>query len=207
MQAPGPQMGGDVQRAPGNTPSTNSQGINQRTSMRDSLGAPGQNGQQILDKEFVRSATQAGLAAIKLSNLALEKGSPDVKALAQKIVDDHSEMNKDLASVADSMGVTLPKRVSNDQQAEYDKLNGLAGKDFDKEYVNYLADTHWQDAHSFRMEASIAVDPGLQAEVLKALGIMHVHLGLIVKTATAEGIALPERPRRPNPATANNTSH
>jgi len=175
--------------------------------MRDSLGAPGQNGQQILDKQFLRSAAEGGLAEVKISTLATEKGTSDIKDLAQRMVADHTVMNADLASVADSLGVLLPKKLNHEDQAEYDKLNGLSGKDFDTEYVTYIAKSHWQDAHSYRMEASIAVDPDLQSEVIKSLGMMREHIGLIVKTATAEGIPMPERPRRPNPTTANNKPH
>ncbi len=206
MQAPGPQMN-DVERAPGTTPTTNPQANNQPASMRDSLGAPGQNGQQILDKQFLRTAAEGSLADVKIGTLATGKGSPQVKELAQKMVDDHTQMGKDLGTVADSMGVLLPKKVNKEQQAEYDKLNGLSGKDFDTEYVTYLARTHWEDVHNFRMEASVAVDPDLQSETIKALGMMREHIGMIAKTATDEGIALPPRPQRPNPTSASNTAH
>ncbi len=198
---------GDIERAPGNTPASNPRAMDQPTSMRDSLGAPGQNGQQILDKQFIRTAAEGSIADIKLSTLATEKGSPEIKDLAQKMADDHTQMNKDLESVADALGVMLPKKPSKDQQAEYDKLKGLSGKDFDTEYVTYLAKTHWQDVHNYRMEASVAVDPDLQSEVVKALGTMREHIGLINKAATAESITLPQRPQRPNAAAANNVAH
>ena len=206
IQGPGPQMN-DVTRAPGTTPGTNSQGNNnQPTSMRDSLGAPGQNGQQILDKQFVRNAAEASMADVKIGALAAQKGSPAIKDLGQRMVDDHTQIGKDLGTVADSMGVMLPKKVNKEQQAEYDKLNGLSGKDFDTEYVTYLAKTHWEDLHNYRMEASVAVDEDLQSEVIKALGTMREHIGLIGNTAKNEGIVLP-RPQRPNTTSASNTAH
>ncbi len=171
-------------------------------SMRDSLGAPGLTGQQMMDKQFVRDAAEGGIADVKMGTLATQKGgSQDVKDLGQKMVDDHLAINKDMESVADSMGVMVPKKMSKDQQAEYEKLNALSGKDFDTEYVVYLAKTHYQDLHKFHMEASVAADTGLQAEVVKAMGTMHEHMGLIQKTAKDEGIALPPRPQRPAPPT------
>jgi putative membrane protein len=72
-----------------------------------------------------------------------------VKDLAQKMVDDHTALNKDMASVADSLGVMLPKKMPKDDQAEYDKLNGLSGKDFDTEYLTYIVKAHWQNAACF----------------------------------------------------------
>ncbi len=74
------------------------------SAMRDTLGAPGQTGQQMMDKQFMRNAAQGGMADVKLSTLAVEKGGPDVKELAQRMVDDHTSINKDMATVADAVG-------------------------------------------------------------------------------------------------------
>jgi putative membrane protein len=181
------------------TPPTGAQ-VPQPGSLRDSLGAPGQTGQEMLDKQFVRSAVEGGLADVKLGTLAAEKGSPAVKSLAQQLVDDHKAMNKDMAGVADAMGVMLPKKINKESQSEYEKLNGLSGKDFDSEFVSYMAKVHYQDLHAFHMEASVASDPDLASEVVKAMGMMHKHLGLISNVAKDEDITLPPRPPRPTPA-------
>jgi len=174
----------------------------QTASMPDSLGSPGQMGQQLLDKQFVRAAAEDGLADVKLGTLAVEKGGPDVKEAAQKMVDDHTAMNKEMGTVADALGVLLPKKLNKDSQAEYDKLNGLSGKDFDTEYLTFVVKAHWQNLHSYYMEASAAADPDLQTQVVKGMGMMHEHLGVIAKAAKAEGITLPPRPPRPTAPTA-----
>jgi len=184
---------------PGSQTGTSPNGA-QSASMHESLGAPGQMGQQILDKQFVRAAMEDGLADVKLSSLAVDKGGPDVKEAAQKMVDDHAAMNKEMDTVADALGVMLPKKLNKESQAEYEKLNGLSGKDFDTEYLTFIVKAHWANLHAFYMEASVAADPDLQAQVVKGLGMMHEHLGVIAKAAKAEGIALPPRPPRPAPA-------
>jgi putative membrane protein len=175
---------------------------NQPGSMRDSLGAPGQTGQQMLDKQFVRTAAEGSIADVKIGALATQKGSPAVKDLAQKLVDDHMMMDKDLGTVADSMGVMLPKKMGKDQQKEYEKLDGLSGKDFDTEYLTYMIKAHFEELHNYHMEASVAAEQELAAEVVKAMGMMHEHLGLIVNVAKEEGVPLPPRPQRPAPTTA-----
>jgi putative membrane protein len=173
----------------------------QTGSMRDSLGAPGQTGQEMMDKQFMRNAAAGGIADIRLGGLATEKGSPALKELAQKMVDDHTTMNKEMEGVADSLGVMLPKKMSKDSQKEYDKLSALSGKDFDSEYLTYMAKAHFEDLHAFHMEASVAADEKLAAEVVKDMHTMHQHLGLIMDVARQEGIALPPRPQRPTSAT------
>jgi len=184
---PGPQ---------GSTPSE-SQPSAGPSSMRETLGAPGQTGQQLLDKQFLRSAVEGGIADVRLGQLAVAKGGPDVKPLGQKMVDDHTAINKDMGTVADSLGVQSPKKMGKDDQAEYDKLNGLSGKDFDTEYVVFMTKVHRQKMRDFYMEASVAADPGLAAEVVKAMMVLRDHLQMITKVATQDGITLPPRPPRP----------
>jgi putative membrane protein len=169
---------------------------------RESLGAPGETGQQMVDKQFLRSAVEDGLADVKLGSLAVEKGGAEVKTVGQQMVDDHTSLNKGLGDVADSMGVMLPRKMSKDDQAEYEKLMGLSGKDFDTEYLTYTLKMHRQNLHSFYMEGSATTDTGLQAEIGKAMMAMHQHLTIIAKAATAEGITLPPRPPRPAATTA-----
>jgi len=113
------------------------------------------------------------------------------------VVDDHTEINKDMETIADSLGVMLPKKMSNDGKAEYEKLNGLSGKDFDAEYITYTAKAHRQDLHDFYMEASVAGDAALASEVAKAMMVMHQHLVMVTKLAADEGVVLPPRPPRP----------
>jgi putative membrane protein len=165
--------------------------------MRDTLGAPGENGQQMLDKQFVQKAAAGGIGEVKLGMLAVQKGGPDVKVLGQKMVDDHTQINKDMGDVADSLGVMLPKKMDKDDQAEYDKLNRLSGDAFDKEYILFMAKAHRQDLHDFRTEASVAADPALAAEVVKAAFVIREHLTMVLKLAADKGVTLPPRPGRP----------
>jgi putative membrane protein len=170
---------------------------NSPTTMRDTLGAPGQTGQEMLDKQFLQSAAQGGAAEVKLGMLAVQKGGPEVKVFGQKMVDDHTAINKDMAAVADSLGVMLPKKMTKEDQAEYDKLNGLSGDAFDKEYILYTAIAHRKDLREFRTEASVASDPTLATEVVKASMMIRDHLMMVSKLATDKGVTLPPRPPRP----------
>ena len=103
-------------------------------------------GQQILDKQFVRAAMEDDLVDVKLGTLAVEKGGPDVKAAAQKMVDDHTAMNKEMDAVADALGVMPPKKVNKDgrggiRQAEWALGQGLRHGVPDVRREGALADT------------------------------------------------------------------
>ncbi len=173
------------------------------TSMRDSLGAPGQTGQQMMDRQFLMATTAGNIGDVKISELAVQKGSPAVQDLAKKMIEDHQNINKGFGDVADSMGARVARKMGREQQAEYDKLNHLSGKDFDTEYVIYMQQAHFNDLRSFYREGTVAANDDLRQQILEARKTIHDHLGLIRDTANNEGIALPPPPRRtPRPESA-----
>ncbi len=171
-------------------------------STQDSAPNSGDVGQVMEDKMFVRKAAEGGIAEVKLSQLAVQKGSSDeVKAFAQKMVDDHTKMNNDIAQLADSMGVMLPKTMNKDDQAEYDKLKGLSGNDFDIEYLTFMVKDHHKDLHEFRVEAANGrADAGLHDAVVKAESVIHDHTVMVDKLAREKGIPVPTHNKHPAPA-------
>jgi putative membrane protein len=162
------------------------------TSMQDSGPNSGEVGQAMADKMFLRKAAEGGIAEVKLGQLAAQKaGSDDIKAFGQKMVEDHTTLNAEMAQVADSMGVMLPKTMNKEDQAEYDKLNALSGNDFDVEYLSFMVKDHHKDLHEFRIEAASRADPALHNEVVKAEGVIHEHKVMVDKLAHAKGIPIP----------------
>jgi putative membrane protein len=163
------------------------------TSMQDSATNSGDVGQTMKDKMFLRKAAQGGMAEVKLGQLAAQKGSTDdVKAFGQKMVDDHTRLNNDMAPIADSMGVRLPTNLNKEDQAEYDKLNGLSGNDFDMEYLSFMVKDHHKDLHEFRQEAASTTDPTLQTAVNNATKVIHEHSMMVDKLAREKGVPMPQ---------------
>ncbi len=132
------------------------------------------------DKMFLKHASQGGMSEVQMGQLASEKAqSPKVKAFGQKMVTDHTELNNELKPFADKMGVPPPASLSPEDQAELDKLNGLSGADFDKEYVAYMEKDHAKDLQDFRKEAASASNPQLKAAVAKGEKVIAQHKRLI----------------------------
>jgi len=88
-------------------------------------------------KEFVTQAGNSGMFEIFSSRLALSKSrSPDIKAFAQMMVDDHMKASAELKQAAASQGnVTLPTALDADHQATLDKLHNAPDAQFDSQYV------------------------------------------------------------------------
>jgi len=171
-------------------------------AQQDSGPNSGDVGQIMQDKMFLRKAAEGGIAEVKLGQLAAQKASSDdVKALGQKMVDDHTKLNLEMAQVADSMGVMLPKSMNKEDQAEYHKLNALSGNDFDTEYLTFMVKDHHKDLHEFRIEAASPTDPTLHNEVVKAQGVIHEHTVMVDKLARERGVPVPPHGgHKPNPA-------
>jgi len=161
-------------------------------SLQDSGPNSGDVGQVLQEKMFLRKAAEGGIAEVKLGQLAAQKAtSDDVKAFGQKMVDDHTKLNLDMAQVADSLGVMLPKTMNKDDQAEYDKLNKLSGNDFDMEYLSFMVQDHHKDLRAFRIEAASPTDPALHDAVVNAENVIHDHKVMVDKLARAKGIPIP----------------
>jgi putative membrane protein len=158
-------------------------------------------GQMMRDKLFLRTAVEGGLLEVKLGELAAQKGSTaDVKEFGQKMATDHAAMNADFGTIADSMGVMVPRKITKDGQAEYAKLEALSGPAFDTEYLTVMVKDHHQDLREFRQEITATTDTALQSAVLKAGKVVREHTMIVDKLATEKGIPVPARKPGPAPA-------
>ena len=178
-----------MQASNGQTPSPGQQSA----SMQDSGPNAGDVGQLVKDKMFLRGTAEAGIANVKFSQLAMEKSpSDDVKSFAQTMVDDHTKLNQSLARVADSMGITLPKHMNKEDEAEYSKLQALSGSDFDAAYLTLMVKEHHRAMRVFRMEANTVNDPSLRDAVGDGEHVIHGHLVMVNKLAREKGVPMPE---------------
>lgn len=163
------------------------------SSMQDSTGSSTDSG-QMKDRMFLRKAAEGGLAEVQLGQLAAQKGSSqEVRDFGQKMVTDHTQLNSEMAPIAQSMGVKVPTKLSKEDQAEYDKLNGMSGDDFDKEYLSFMVKDHHKDLREFRNEAQNASEPALKAAVDKGSKVIYEHTQMVDKLAKDKGVPMPGR--------------
>ena len=99
------------------------------TAMQDSGTNAGEVSQTMNDKIFLRKAAEGGMAEVQFGQLAAQKASSDdVKAFGQKMVDDHTALNNEMATVADSLGVRAPKTIDKKDQTERNQRPEVAAK-------------------------------------------------------------------------------
>ena len=128
------------------------------------------------DKKFLAAAAQGDVNEIKLSELAATKAThPEVKAFAKKMITEHKQLSASLKPFAESWGLTAPTGPDDDHQKEWDKLNGMSGADFDKEYMDQMVSDHAKALDAFTSEAKDSKDAKFKAAVIKGKTAVAAH--------------------------------
>lgn len=128
------------------------------------------------DKQFIMTASQGDLTEITLSKLALTKSSnPQVKAYAQKMIHDHTELEAKMKPFAEQMSVPPATALNPEHQQLLDQLQGLSGADFDKQYMSDMDTSHHSTLDAFKSELSTTTDAQLKPTVAKGEKVVAQH--------------------------------
>ena len=92
---------------------------------------------------FLLDAIKGNNSEMKLGRLAAEKGSSKaVKDFGAMLVKDHGKAGAEALTLATAAGLSQTNSTKPEADAEYAKLEGLAGADFDKEFARFMVDEH-----------------------------------------------------------------
>jgi putative membrane protein len=96
-------------------------------------------------QEFVNAAGQAGMVEIRTSEMALEKSkNAEVKAFAQKMIDEHKAAGDKLNTAASAAALAAPPATLDDFHMR--RINDLVetdgDADFDADYMALQVDAH-----------------------------------------------------------------
>lgn len=129
---------------------------------------------------FMTEAAKGGLAEVELSRLATTKSqNADVKKYANQMIQDHTNANTELKQLAGKKNVTLPTDLSAEHKAIKDKLSGLSGAEFDREYINAMVTDHEKSVNLFRAQADGGTDTDAKAFAAKTLPKLKGHLDMV----------------------------
>ena len=108
-----------------------------------SVGTGGAGADVKTDGDFVQDVALKNLAAIELSRMALDKAtSPDIKAFAHRMIDDHGAAGDQLKSVVSGHSIEWPVQLDDGQRETADELAKKQGADFDRDYVKAMVEGH-----------------------------------------------------------------
>lgn len=149
------------------------------------------------DQNFVKDAAIGGMAEVQLGKLAQQNGQSDqVKQFGAKMVQDHSNADNQLQSLASAQGLTLPQQLDRKHQETMDRLSRLHGAAFDRAYMKDMVKDHNEDVSKFRREAQSARDPAVKQFAAQTLPVLQQHDQLaheVEHSLTATGSSRPPR--------------
>lgn len=105
-------------------------------------------------REFLRDALEGANSEIMLGQMAASQArSPAVREFGRVLVADHSMARDQIVSLARHYGVRPTREASDEARDERARLMRLRGREFDREFVNYMVDDHRKDIDHFRDQA------------------------------------------------------
>jgi putative membrane protein len=140
---------------------------------------------------FVNDAAQAGMTEVEVGKLALSKSKdPAIRGFAQRMVDDHTKANAELAAMAEAKGVTPPAKLDAEHQAMVASLKSKAEPDFDREYSRHMNMDHSKALALFE-GATQSSDADVASFAMKTLPTLKEHKKMAEKLPGASKAGSP----------------
>jgi putative membrane protein len=125
------------------TEGTKTPGSEPRAARGAAVGTGGAGANVKSDGEFVHDVASKNMSEIELSRMALDKSaSPQVKAFAQMMIDDHAAAENKLKSVVSGHSIEWPTQLDDKHRKTADELVKKESADFDRDYVKAMVDGH-----------------------------------------------------------------
>jgi putative membrane protein len=127
--------------------------------------------------DFVQEAATSDMFEIESSKLAEQQADDATKAFAKKMIADHTKTSEELkAAVASDPNTPLPTALDGSHQSKLDKLKGLTGDGFTKQYRDMQVTAHENAVSLFERYAKGGDSEKLKSWAAKTLPDLQRHL-------------------------------
>jgi putative membrane protein len=73
----------------------------------------------------------------------------------------------------------MPSTLTSEQQANLDKLSGLSGKEFDRQFMKTIKSGHEADLAAFQKQAIDGKDPDLRSFAAQTVPGLKMHSDMV----------------------------
>jgi putative membrane protein len=155
-----------------NSGSTLGNAANSMANSVSSMTTPG-------PESFLSDVIEGGNTEVALGKLAqTQSKNADVKKFGQMLITDHTEADQEATALAKKKNINAPAGMGS-HQSTYDKLKGLTGDDFDREFVEDMVSDHEKDVSTFQKESQNSSDADVKAFATKTLPVLQKHLDTV----------------------------
>ncbi len=129
------------------------------------------------DQIFASEASANSRMEIELSKLATERAEDrEVKQFAEHMVQEHDQMSQELSSILADLKVPQPDSMPAQAKSDLDRLSGLSGPSFDREYMKLMVRSHDKAAAAFGDQSEAGRNAALKKFASTHLGAIRAHL-------------------------------
>ena len=129
-----------------------------------------------INSAFVTDAIKGDNGEVAIGQLAQAQGqSQAVKDFGKLLVSDHGAHKQELAALAQTAGVPVTNEPTDEAKANLEKLKGLRGPEFDKQFKTMMVEDHTKDIAKYEKQASSGVTQ-TAALAQKTLPTLRKHL-------------------------------
>jgi putative membrane protein len=140
------------------------------------------------DEQWLMMSIQGDRFEVAGGRLGESKATtPAVRALAARLVKDHSASLKDAIKLAKKLGVDVPPAPSPSQRWELKTVAAFSGKEFDRRYGDLEVLDHKQDISEAKDEVTQGTNRDVRANARKELPTLRKHLKLSRAALAAAG--------------------
>jgi putative membrane protein len=126
--------------------------------------------------DFVKHAIRGDISEIRLGELAEQKAqSQTVRQFGSLLREDHTKAQAQAEQLANNLHVKVQAEPTAGAKKEMDKLKGLEGQKFDREFLNYMIEDHQKDISEFK-EAVHSDNSRIAQMARETLPVLRKHL-------------------------------
>ena len=132
------------------------------------------------DKNFALNVSYSNLAEIAMGQLALSEGNDlFVQEFGEMMITDHTNVQDQLANLAESNDIAISDTLKTEQQILYDQLSILEGLAFDSTYINSQILAHQEAQQIFQTQ----IDQGQHPQLVEFASITLPHINMHLERA------------------------
>lgn len=148
------------------------QSVGEKTGVNSLLGVTPST------QDFVTEAAASDMFEIQSSQMAVERADEPTKRFARQMITDHQKTSTELKSLiqAGTVKVTLPTEMASSQKSMLEKLRGLNGADFTKQYHSDQVSAHKDAVSLFQRYGKGGDNEQLRSWTGKTVPALEHHL-------------------------------
>lgn len=129
------------------------------------------------DRDFLTQQLQSNMAEQELARMAEQRASrEEVRDYARQLREDHERAAQELRRIANQGQVTVPTEMDAQNRQTVDRLRGLSGQQFDREFLQHAVQSHQQKIQRYQQISQQAGNPEVRNFASSELPRLQQHL-------------------------------